>query len=443
MTRAMLAERQIWWLNPWKLVVFVIIPAYTFGYVAPQLLGPEVVVVRFRIFFGATYFWLGLAFLATLALWAFFAEKLEVGYPSGPVKEPVVVKDGYMDFLALVTIGAYGLWFHGFVMHPEDLLNVLRGSSGAVYDLRLNYQTISGVTTASQFGIAYAALYAHRVWIARVPFHHIRFKFYILAITGLAAFRAYGWAERLALIEELLPLVTVYLLYRARLDRNWKRTLVFFAPLFGVLLLLAYFATSEYFRSWLTHYRSQHIGFAEFVVSRVLTYYYTALNNGAMLLANREWPSWDFGYVLQWLHRFPLLVGPIFRSITGYRGAGYLLRDYGDPEFNNMSGIFTVFYDVGIGGALVFAAVWGVFLGWTYVGLVKGRGVGAILYPVCYVSLLEVMRILYLCESRALPFLVAIVVGYAFFMQPVYGAKDVAAKLGWMRIRRRRWLAWR
>jgi hypothetical protein len=440
-TQATFATRHIWWLNPWRLIVFAIIPAYTFGYLAPQLLGPDMVVVRFRIFFGVTYFWLGLAFLLTLALWAFLAEKLEVGYPAGRNAEALVVKEGYMDFLGLATIGAYVLWFHGFVTHPQDLLNVLRGSSGAVYDLRLNYQTISGVTTASQFGIAYAALYAHRVWIAKVPFPHVRFRLYLLAVSSLAAFRAYGWAERLALVEVMLPLVTVYLLYRVRLDRSWKRAAVFLAPLLGIVLLLLYFATSEYYRSWISHYRSQHVGFVQFVCSRVLTYYYTALNNGTSLLANRDWPTWEFTYLLQWLHRFPFLIGPIFRFVIGYRGPGDVLRSYGDAEFNNMSGIFTVYYDVGMGGALVFAAVWGFIMGWAYLGLVKGRGVGAILYPACYVALLEIMRILYICDSRAFPFLVAILVGYVFFMRPASGLKDVAAKLGWLRIRRR-WLAW-
>ena len=94
------------------------------------------------------------------------------------------------------------------------------------------------------------------------------------------------------------------------------------------------------------------------------------------------------------------------------------LARYADPEFNNPSGIFPVFFDLGLPGGLVYAAVWGALMGYTYRGFILKRGFGSLFFPAAFVSMLEVMRILYLPDSRAFTVMLGLAVGYVFFRQP-------------------------
>jgi len=62
------------------------------------------------------------------------------------------------------------------------------------------------------------------------------------------------------------------------------------APALGYSALLVVFGISEYFRSWVNFYADRDMSFWGFVSNRLLGYYVTALNNGA-LLAQRIDPT--------------------------------------------------------------------------------------------------------------------------------------------------------
>jgi hypothetical protein len=278
--------------------------------------------------------------------------------------------------------------------------------------------TIAGITTATQFGIAYVIFYLNHRWVLRLPFASLRYSIYFWIIVGLAVFRVFGWAERLALIELVVPIAVIAVAYRFRASGPVWRGVVRALPLLGIAFLLLFFAGTEYVRSWSAYYQFERQSYSEFVISRVATYYYTALNNGAGMLEILEWPRWEFRHTLAWLHRFPLLVGPIFGFLIDVRPQMDFLSSYADPEFNNYSGVFTVFFDLGVAGALIYAFVWGGLMATLYRGFATARGLGFILYPGLYISALEMLRLPYLGESRVFPFILIALVAYAFFRVP-------------------------
>ena len=71
----------------------------------------------------------------------------------------------------------------------------------------------------------------------------------------------------------------------------------------------------------------------------------------------------------------------------------------------------------------MYAAAWGALMGYTYRGFMLKRGFGSSFFPAAFVSMLEVMRILYLPDSRAFTVMLGLVVGYAFFRQPARVAR--------------------
>ena len=406
----------VWWINPWQLFLVFIIPVYTLVFLTPALFGEQAVVLRFRIFFTGEYYFLGLVFLLLFAIWAGLIAKLDVGYPpSAPCT--FHVKPVYLDMLAILTLTAYCILFYPLALNPTLVLNVLKGAEGAVYIAKGSAPIDPGVTSFVQFGVAYIVFYFHERWVNRRPLPG-RYTLYCLAILALTLFRAFFSGERLALIEVLLPMAVIFVTFRLGTASKSIRLLTSLAPFVGVVGLLIFFGATEFLRSWVTHYQYQSRGFVEFVVTRVTTYYFTALNNGAGLLAMLDWPTWKFEYMLAWLHKFPFGVGSIFREFVDYRGPPRFLSRYADPEFTNLSGIFTVFFDLGIPGGLVYAAAWGALMGYTYRGFILRRGFGSLFFPAAFVSMLEVMRVHYLPNSRAFTVILGLAVGYVFFRQP-------------------------
>ena len=101
----------------------------------------------------------------------------------------------------------------------------------------------------------------------------------------------------------------------------------------------------------------------------------------------------------------------------------YLWR-YGDPEFNNMSGIFMVIYDIGLIGSFFYVIIWGFLMGYFYRSFVKSSGIGMIFYPAMLLSLIEVTRIVYLSETRVFPIFLALTIGYLIFGRHVKPLTD-------------------
>jgi hypothetical protein len=182
--------------------------------------------------------------------------KSRLGRPLLSSNEPLRFNRYYLDVLALATIAAYLIWFRGVFFSSFELLNLLTSGLGVN---RLEHQTIGGVTTATQFGLAFLILYLTTIWSApngRLP---ARFNLYLLAILFLTLFRVFAWGERVALAEIMIPIFLLYVRFRINGERRIVRVGLSLLPLLAVLALLGYFAITEYFRSWATHYQFQQM----------------------------------------------------------------------------------------------------------------------------------------------------------------------------------------
>lgn len=294
---------------------------------------------------------------------------------------------------------------HG--VHGSDVLRALGGDAGAVAFIRQRAVTVPGITTMSQFGIAMAVL-AGLLWF-RAPCRTAR-RFF-LAIVALTLVRALVRAERLALLEMLVPFCVALLpgLIRRQGWRPGFRIALLALPLLAVATLFGFFMVAELGRSYRAKVREgTHRGLVQYSAVRLAGYYGTALNNGAFLSRQLDHGPLPY-YVLDWLWRFPGVDDVVdVRQLTGVgeRDFEVLLDADLNPEFNNPSGFFAYRHDFGPAGVVVFFAVLGAGAGWLFVRFRAGRLSGLLLYPVAVNGLLEISRLPYLSGSRVFPSLV-------------------------------------
>ncbi len=87
---------------------------------------------------------------------------------------------------------------------------------------------------------------------------------------------------------------------------------------------------------------------------RLVGYYATALNNGALLYSGSEQGYYPL-HTAVWFYKLPFweLLGAGFPPPEDI--AKRMLAAYGNPEFNNTSGVFQPFLDFGPVGGAVFA----------------------------------------------------------------------------------------
>jgi hypothetical protein len=431
-----------WWANPAWLVAGFVLPVFFLVFLIPTLFGTRSLDLKSAVYFAWTHFGLGVLFFTSLVIGAVFGNYVR----PDPAARPNVgggrmpwVSEPYLEAVGLATIVAYCIWFRGFLVNPAELVALFTGSGGNV---RAEHKTIGGITTLAQAGVAYVILYFDRLWGVRQPFSSVRPHVYLAVIVVWTLFRVYAWSERLALIELVVPIGLYFFVYRngglpravvssgseaqRAIDRRPVTTRLFwwgaasvrrFGPVLGLGAAVAYFAFTEYFRSWSAAYQyTSDRTFWDFATTRFVSYYYTALNNGAGLLSKMDWPTYDMGHVMAWLYRFPALIGPIFRFTFDYRPQdGAFLVEHADVEFNNMSGVFTFFYDLGIGGAVLYGLVWGMIAGYGFSCARARRGFPRLIYPLLFIALLEAMRIPYLGDPRVFPVVLVLVVGYLLF----------------------------
>jgi len=310
-----------------------------------------------------------------------------------------------------LTIIAYFIWFGAAIkngLRPAiiyELLYSSTASTGDVIDEHL--KTIPGVTTATQFGLA--------VIVLGVPLGAVagwrRVRWQLMAIFGLAFIRSLLNSERLAVIELLVPFIVAFISFRPPKTRRVHR-LIQAVPAFGPVVLFFFFAGAEYFRSWTTFYSHRESSFWSFIGLRLMGYYTTALNNGALLWKVTK--SISYGLepaTLDFIWRFPFvnrLLPLLFPSagvpalVSDSRYAA-LLKASANPELTNPSGLFGPIVDYGVAGGLLYWFLSGLVCGYLYKELKLRKPAGMFLYPLLVTGLAEAARILYWGEGRIFP----------------------------------------
>ncbi len=292
-----------------------------------------------------------------------------------------------MYMLLLVTLVAYVIWLWRYLVDPALIVPILRGDPLAVYAAKDFAERVPGITSLVNAAPLYVLLFALYAKVTGA-----RLKKWDKLAMGLFLFvtvsRVLIYSERVALVSLAIPFVLAAFGGAAK---RWK--LIAVLPVVLAVLLVLLFGIAEYFRSWLNFYVDRSDSFWGFALSRLVAYYVTASNNGALMFEEFD-PLYMPFYTAAWFWVFPIeLVPGGMRELLNVDVDDYmrLLEVYANPEFNNW-GMFSPFVDFGIIGGMIF---WGV-LGWVsgrlYHGFTKGTAFGLLLYPCWYTGVLEIPR---------------------------------------------------
>ncbi len=327
----------------------------------------------------------------------------------------------------ILTIVAYIIWFAYSIKNGLTLnavVEIMQGAKDTSYiTLRKEYLiTIPGVTTGTQFGLAVIALGVPLGVTA--GWRSVRWQ--IAIVFALAMVRAFLNSERLAVIELLVPFVVSWIWLRPQTTRL-VRFLTLSAPVTAAALLYVFFGAAEYFRSWSSFYKGRGLSFWSFIGLRLMGYYATALNNGALIWKVNEPLTLQLSpTALGLIWRFPILkdaLPVVFPSLLRYTGGRPdlkyldLLATSANMEFNNPSGIFSPIGDFGVAGGLLYWLVCGLICGYLYKESKLRSVAGVFLYPALYISLIEATRVLYWADGRFFPGMFILVVGVLFLFR--------------------------
>ncbi|WP_395391149.1 O-antigen polymerase [Novosphingobium sp. BL-8A] len=371
--------------------------------VTPAVIRTAPVLQSHRVYVTPENIVQGVSLLFALMVGAFMTERF-------PFRRKLVIRNGALDFLFCMTLAAYLIWFGPlFATHPEIILATISASRGAMYEVREAAPNISGVTTATQFGISYAIIYGMKVFQdgQKLPRRYHRM---LAGIIALAVFRAMVFSERIAIVELVVPLFAVYATSKAPKVHVAGLGFKFFpyvlyaaAPLF--------FAIFEYPRSWINHYVNIYDNFWHFIADRFTLYYATSINNICALLRYSPNPTFRGEWTLNWLYKFPVIGQFLPTRPATKDGSWFLsfLSVYATPEYNNTTGILTVMYDWGWVLGLFLMVLYGAIAGISYSSLKSGLGPMRYIYPVFLYSMLEMTRIGYIYDGRAVSVLIGII----------------------------------
>jgi oligosaccharide repeat unit polymerase len=392
-TREFHAEAaQLWWMRPAPLILAVIVPLYlsfmAFDY--------EAVVGR-RYVPNANYAW-GLVLLLALALGAAMGSAMGAGNPEVTQRHTPRIPFWFTAPLLLFTVVAYAIWFGPLVADPGFVFEVFNGERDNVRDV---VQTMPGVTTLTQCGPAFVVLVTIKRFSRRGALWWESAGVWL--VFALAIGRAFLWAERLAVLEILVPwVVTVAAFYRFRSPKTARLAIVL--PIVAPGLLFLAFAGTEYFRSW-RFYQDYYDSIWQFTYERLMTYYAVATNSGIGLLEeSRDWPRYTGRFVFEWAYTMPKL-GRVLIDAFGDARIDFarFLMDFGEREFNNPSGLFPIVYDVGYFGSALYFLVVGILVGLVRQSYARKQALGLMFYPFCVLFILELLRFNYLAASRFIP----------------------------------------
>jgi hypothetical protein len=389
-----------WWLKPSGLLGFFIIPVYSALWLLDEGCrdGHE--------YCGFAY-GLGMAYLVVFGLFSWMGERVSAFSPSRP---KVNISSVRLVLWALFLIAAtsYFVWFGSLI---QDWTAVGRILAAEAMNVRGSVSNIPGVTSWSQAAVVYSIVFFYAKFYLRLQLGLLYNGFFIFLL-GLALFRAFVWSERLAVIEFLLPALILYFMCTTPRWRSpISRAIVVLGPYLGLVLLYFMFSFGEYFRSWGRDGVHQGYDFWIYSLERLINYYSTSVQNGILLLQNATWPSGQGYFVFGWIYHLPWL-GKLFQVVAEYDDfwSGFLV-DHADPEFNNPSGVFVVFYDLG-GAAFLFCAVYGFISGVCYREARRGGVLSSFIFPSLFISWVEMLRIFYLGETRFIPILVLVLMAW-------------------------------
>ncbi|NGZ88032.1 hypothetical protein [Duganella aceris] len=386
--------RPVWWMHPSAIVCVFLIPAYLLLWWAGVATNGEISTAKSLFFLKGNIALLGLTGLLALGLGTFS--------PIRPSPARVITTRNFVGPNLLATLGVlaligYAYWFKDLLLHPATLLAALKNSGSVTYALRSSMERSAGIASLAQLGLPFLVLYAHALWAGGKPVLTKLHRWLLIGILLSIVFRVFAWGERLALVEAAVAIGFVWVSF-GELRRPWMRRLMPWLPLIGVVAVVLLFAVGEYFRSWASHYAATRTTFWGFILQRLTNYYFTALNTGAGMLTMYEWPKYTMETTLLWVHKLPVF-GPMFSYLMHLRPSSYM-QLYGDAEFNNPSGVFPIFADLGIAGTLTLMLLLGALAKYVYSTWRDSATIGGTMYFLFLMTFMELFRYFYLGSPR-------------------------------------------
>ena len=406
-------DPELWWLTP----------AYVAGVMGVLLtLGAFWIPADIYKEYWRTPKYLDLKYVAIIISFAaaFCLGSIAGGMKSGPaigsIRDwkrdlPFGFLEGAFNVFFVLSLLGYLVWGAAAVSRGANLdtaLGVLRGEKGAT-DLMKNVYliTISGVTTLTQLAIG-AGILGVLVGLKK-GWKTVGWKFGVMMAFTIV--RALMNSERLAIIELVIPAAIIFVRLSILDSPRWTGQLwpvLKAIPVFAFGGLFTIFGTSEYFRSWTNYYAGGNLNFFEFVAFRLLGYYATAFNNGALLSERLHATGIPF-LSMHFLWRFPVISNVVLLFLpelevdpamdTPYMS---ILDREGNPEFNNGCGWLHPLMDFGYLPAILYWLVCGIVCGLLYRSFQRRQAWGLMLYPIIFISIVELPRILYWAEGRNL-----------------------------------------
>ena len=396
----------VWWANPLSPVLFLVVPTAVVAWALParvyfeQWQEPKFFsfAALVRCLVAAIVFCIG-ALIATRGRLGLAARS---EWPAlSPVARRVLRRSFF--WLFRITCLAYAVWLAAAVrrgLRPDLLLETVRSQSNFNDTLKSQFDTVSGVTTFTQLGIAASIVGA---LLTTHPDRAVSRR--VGVIVALAIARGFFLAERLAIIEVLLPWLVVRSgQLAATRSRPARRLLVRFGPVLAIPILVGGFALFEYSRSWTFAKTRTDDTFLEYSSYRLAGYYATSLNNGELYRSTTDRTNRLPFYTVEFVWSAPVVSSLFsYQGITGEPARSPALEVQSNPEFNSEGGLAGPFIDYGdFGGMLYFFGV-GIVFGILYRQFAGSRLTGVLLYPMLFTGLLEMPRYLYWAQGRATP----------------------------------------
>lgn len=320
--------------------------------------------------------------------------------------------------LCALTICAYIFWIAHAVSQGvsiSDLTKVLDREGAAISELKANSRPVAGVTSFTQLGpiaVGLGFILSQTGAVGRGYF----------ALIALAGVRTIFYAERLALIEVLIPLA---ILICAKLNAAGRhRKLIVLGPFIGAIGAWSVFAVSEYFRSWVYYQNIVQGDFFSWVTQRLLGYYATGYNNSALFdvyVASEQGTPY-FSISALWN-------APIVSQLFPYPSVGGVapedawigaLKSYGNVEFNNVGSFVMTGAELGVAGLIFYWLILGFLVSWCYMLARRARLNYLLLYVSSYVGLLEVPRFVYWTQGRFIP----VILGFCIIVVGMNGSSS-------------------
>jgi oligosaccharide repeat unit polymerase len=401
----------VWWLSPLALISMIALPT--------TWLSLSIADERYRALWKTpksinleltSWFTLGLLlFLAGAFLPQLRGVRQVPRWPALSTGDLQVLERSATVLFRLTIVGYIAFLIAGARagLSPTLLFNALVKQELYGVGIRDQLGTVPGVTTMTQFGVAFVVV-TGVLMIAKG--RQRRYVRRITVVFLLALLRAFFVTERLALLELIVPLLVLVVAGMSRTTRGARRAS--FLPVVLLPVVVMIFAAFEYSRSWVFYKAQGGQSFPTFIIERFAGYYVTAYNNGAIRLLHGEkaglpYDLWSAFWTAPGIGNLNL-----FERLTGVDpDASYTmsLTQFGNPEFNNYGGVASPFVDLGTVGGLLFFLAAGLLSGVLYRSLREARIWGLLLYPIFVLTMMEIPRYFYIGQGRATPGLLALV----------------------------------